>query len=199
MRSRLRRAREVAVCCHLYRGWSSGPSPGLRAVPELSETTKQQGKSIRTFNPRAEIVWAFPNMRPYPPVNISRKNRGLYDAGPIKAPTKRPLTRPRPSATLSPGEREKLCAAGSAPGTNPALFPSERETSVERERGGKNYRPLPGERVSVSRRTGEGSCARPQLTEPSNCRRLPGRTGESQSVLDAHPQNTYKKMRRHAT
>jgi hypothetical protein len=34
---------------------------------------------------------------------------------------KRPLTRPRPSATLSPGERECLSARGSAPGTTPAL------------------------------------------------------------------------------
>ena len=49
-----------------------------------------------------------------------------HSKGPDRHCGKRPLTRPRPSATLSPREREKAIARRSAPNAALALSPGER-------------------------------------------------------------------------
>ncbi len=62
---------------------------------------------------------------------------------------KRPLTRPRPSATLSPRERERVSPRGSAPRETPALSPGRGWTAagVFISRGGTGEGSFPGQRT----------------------------------------------------
>src|SRR5208337_2808854 len=100
----------------------------------------------------------------YPPAKPEALRWLAPQRGLTAAVGKRPLTRPRPSATLSPREREKVIARRSAPNTAFAL---------SRGRGWTAPRVL-----SRGRGTGEGSCPRPTSRNRQTATASPAEPGD---------------------